>query len=38
MIKNEPTRETGITMIGIKVVRQSRRNRKIITTTSKNAM
>jgi|GEM_PF-6471820 len=37
MTKNAPTSDTGITTHGISVTRQSRRNRKIITITSKKA-
>ena len=35
--KNAPTNDTGITTTGTSVTRQSRRNRKMISTTSRNA-
>ena len=38
MIKNTPMSEIGIVTTGIKVVRQSRKKRKIIATTSINAV
>ena len=34
MMKNAPTKEIGIANTGIKVVRQFRKNKKIISTTS----
>ena len=35
--KNAPTNDTGMTTTGTSVTRQSRRNRKIINTTSRKA-
>ena len=35
--KKAPTNETGMTTTGTNVTRQSRRNRKIISTTSRKA-
>ena len=37
MTKNEPTIDTGITRQGIRVTRQSRRNRNMMKITSMNA-
>ena len=37
MIKKAPMSETGITIIGISVTRQSRKNRKMMTITKKKA-
>ena len=37
MMKNEPTKETGITMQGTNVTRQSRKNRKMMIITNAKA-